>query len=46
MNKVNWSAEISNIFEQNSTCLYQICKLFVDLLEKNLNTEKEGYQNF
>lgn len=46
MNKVNWSAEISNIFEQNSTCLYQICKLFVDLLEKNSNTAKEGFQYF
>lgn len=46
MNKVNWSAEISNIFDQNSTCLYQICKLFVDLLEKNVETAEEGFQYF
>lgn len=46
MNKVNWEAEISNIIEQNSTCLYQICKLFVGLLEKNSDTAKEGFQYF
>ena len=46
MDKVNWSIEISNIIEQNRTCLYQICKRFMDLLGKNIDTAKEGFQYF
>lgn len=46
MDKVIWSAEISRIIDQNSTCLYRICKLFVELLEENVRTAKEGFQYF
>lgn len=46
MDKVNWNIEFSDIVEQNKLCLYEICKLCMNLLEKNAETAQEGFQFF
>lgn len=46
MNKINWDVEFSKIVEQNKLCLYNICKLSINLLEENTETAQEGFQYF
>lgn len=46
MDKVNWDVKFSDIVEQNKTCLYEICKCSMKLLEENAETAREGFQYF
>lgn len=46
MDKINWNVEFSRIIEHNKQCLYEICKLCMNLLEENAETAQEGFQYF
>lgn len=46
MSKVNWHTELSDIIEQNTNCLYNICKLCITLFDNNKETAQEGFRYF
>lgn len=46
MDKINWGERFSAIVEQNKSCLYEICKLSMSLLEENPETAQEGFEYF
>lgn len=46
MDKVNWNVELSGIVDNNRQCLFEICKLCMNLFEGNTETAEEGFQYF